>query len=66
MSLIKDLREAKGLSRKELAERVGVSVRAVKSWELKERMPRRAYCDRLCRILDTDKGILDDIAEGAK
>ena len=66
MSLIKDLREAKGLSRKELAERVGVSVRAVKSWELKERMPRRAYYDRLCRTLGADKGILDDIAEGAK
>lgn len=64
MSLIKDLREKKGLSREELAEQVGVSVHSIKNWEGKRRMPNRLYYNRLATVLGCEPGkIIDDIAD---
>lgn len=47
---IKKLREAAGLSRKELAYEVGASVASVKAWELGKRSPRGMAVKALERV----------------
>ncbi len=50
---IQHLRKAKGLTQKELAEKLGVSFQAVSKWENGDALPDVALLPELCDILDT-------------
>lgn len=49
---IKSLREAKGLSQKELAKELGVDQSAVCLWENGKTFPRVPVAQRMAKILD--------------
>lgn len=51
---LRDVRLVAGLSRAQLAERVGVSEATVKAWETGVRAPRAAVQVRLARVLGLD------------
>ena len=67
MSIIKNLRKEKNLSREELAKKIGVSVWSIKNWETQRVMPKRESRQRLSNVLGCKQGdIVDDIANGGK
>ncbi|MBE6854323.1 MAG: helix-turn-helix transcriptional regulator [Ruminococcus sp.] len=49
---IKRLRQQRGMTQSELAERVGVSLRSIQNYELGMRYPKRDILDRLCDALE--------------
>lgn len=51
---LRELREAKGMSRKQLAESMGLSERAIVQWELGEREPGWFNVLALCESLGVD------------
>ncbi len=51
MNRLRELRRAKLLTQKELAERVGVWYQTVQGWERGERRPRPAAMRKLCEVL---------------
>jgi len=52
------LRQAKGLSRNELARKLKVDVSSIAGWETGKRLPRDAHRARLARALDCDLAVL--------
>lgn len=52
MHKIKELREAKGLTQKELGERIGVAQSAVAQWELGTKVPSLPNFVRISDALD--------------
>lgn len=52
MANIKELREAMGLSREELAQKVGVTVYQVQRWEESGKTPNLWHRIQLARIFD--------------
>lgn len=50
---VKELREAKGLSQSELAQKVGVTKSGVAMWETKGVIPRQETLEKMCDILST-------------
>jgi len=48
---IKKLREAKGITQNELAEKIGVTSKAVSKWETSKGLPDITLIEPLCRIL---------------
>ena len=52
MNRLRELRRAKLLTQKELAERVGVWYQTVQGWENGERQPRPAAMRKLCEVLE--------------
>lgn len=57
-SLVKAARRALRLSEKELADRLGVSVTTVASWERGISRPREELLDPLCAVLEVDRVVL--------
>jgi transcriptional regulator with XRE-family HTH domain len=55
---IKRLREAKGLSRRELAARLSVDITSLSGWEAGKRLPRERYRLKLAHLLGTNLGSL--------
>ncbi len=55
---IRDLREAKGLSRRDLADRLKVDVTSLGGWEGGKRLPREKVRLRLARLLGSDPATL--------
>lgn len=55
---IKRLREAKGLSRRELAARLSVDITSLLGWEAGRRLPREQYRLKLAQLLGTNLGSL--------
>jgi transcriptional regulator with XRE-family HTH domain len=53
---LEDVREARGLSRAELAKLVNVTPPAVYNWEQNDKLPRRKGLTDLCRVL----GVAED------
>jgi transcriptional regulator with XRE-family HTH domain len=53
MNRIRELRNQKGLSQKQLGEQLGVTLQAVSGWERDERRPDLSTIDNLCRVLET-------------
>lgn len=51
MQTLKDLREAAFLTQAELAQKCGVSVQTVYSWEKGETVPRFAHIRKLAEVL---------------
>jgi repressor LexA len=56
--IIRRLRERHGLTQRELAAALGVSDKAVSTWEKGEKTPRRATLLRLAAVLDVPVGAL--------
>lgn len=52
MNQLRELRRAKLLTQKELAERVGVWYQTVQGWESGERQPRASAMRKLCEVLE--------------
>lgn len=48
---IKKLREAKGITQNELAEKIGVTSKAVSKWETSKGLPDITLIEPLCKIL---------------
>jgi transcriptional regulator with XRE-family HTH domain len=48
---IKQHREAMGLTREQLAEEVGISVRAVEYYEMEKREPKSSILKRIAKVL---------------
>lgn len=48
---IKQRREAMGLTREQLAEEVGVSVRAIEYYEMEKRVPKASILKRIAKVL---------------
>lgn len=57
-SRIRRLREAKGLSRNQLAHRISVDVSSIAGWEGGKRLPRETIRTRLARTLDCELSLL--------
>jgi transcriptional regulator with XRE-family HTH domain len=55
---IKTFRIREGLSRAEVARRIGVDVTAVAGWEAGKYLPRQSHLSTLARLLGTDPAIL--------
>lgn len=55
---IRELREERGLSLRELADELGVSFMAIQHWETNQRMPRADQLRALARFFDVS---MDDI-----
>ena len=51
MNNLKELREKKGLSKEELAKKMGVSARSIYRWEEKQHRPHKVFEKKLKRIL---------------
>ncbi len=52
MNRLRELRRAKLLTQRELADRVGVWYQTVQGWESGERRPRPAAMRKLCEVLE--------------
>lgn len=53
---IKQAREIKKLTQKQLAEKVGVSEVTISRWESGERIPKATYLSNLSNVLDVPVG----------
>lgn len=63
---IKDLREKRGLTRSQLAKRVGVTFAGVYNWEEEDRQPRMDTLTRLAEVLGvTTHFLMTGSEEGA-
>lgn len=51
-TFIREARQEKGMTQKDLAERIGVTDRAVSNWENGRRLPDYSIVDILCKSLD--------------
>ncbi|MBQ9564841.1 MAG: helix-turn-helix domain-containing protein [Synergistaceae bacterium] len=60
---LRKLRKGKGLSQRELAERMYITRSTVARWESGSRMPDVMMISRLSRCLDVDAGVLLSVAE---
>ncbi len=56
---LRDLREARGMSRERLADAVGRSADAVSTWELGRNKPRRSTLVRIANALRVDVSELE-------
>ncbi len=56
---LKELRKKKGISQTELAERIGVSLRTIRGWEIEGRYPKkRELYTSLAEVLDCEVSYL--------
>lgn len=55
---IKDLRKRKGLTQKDLADKLNISFQAVSKWESGESLPDTSIILDLCEILETTSDLL--------
>ena len=58
MNRIRQLREAKGYSQKELGDKIGVSQYAISKWELGQREPSSQDLFHLCEVLEATSDYL--------
>ena len=54
MRTIKELREAAGLTQKELASKLGISLSAVRSWEQLRHSPQFRIRARICEFFEAE------------
>ena len=52
---IKKLREEKGISQKELAEKLNLSNRTISSWEKNRTQPHMEFIEEMCKIFQCSK-----------
>src|SRR5947209_6417910 len=58
---LKQLRDAKGWSQKELADRSGTTQQAVARWEMGERIPGFDHVQAMCKALDVPCTVFDGV-----
>ena len=59
-SYIRQARERKGLSRRQLADLIGCTYESVRLWEHKNRRPDYSHLFNICAVLDIDPSRLYD------
>lgn len=60
---LRQAREARGLSRRQLGERVDVRMEAVKHWETGDHMPSMAKLQEVLTVLNCDVGDVFECCE---
>ena len=55
---IRDLREKKGITQTELAEALGVTVKAVSAWECETNLPRMGIVEKLSSYFNVSKSFI--------
>jgi len=63
MPTIRDLREARGLTQKELAQQVGVSALSVYNWEGGRKVPGGLHLFKLANVLGVAAGDIELLSE---